>query len=50
MLQLVFNKASADTSGRAAVLAGVVLTDAQPVFSTFPPLHTFTSYHPSHPW
>ena len=43
-LQLVFTPASADISGRAAALFRVVLVDALPVFSTFPPLHTFSFY------
>jgi len=49
-LQLVFNEltaASADTSGRVRLLSSVLLADALPVFSTFPPLHTFSFYHPS---
>jgi len=49
-LQLVFKvvtAAAADTSGRVRLLSSAVLADALPVYSTFPPLHTFSFYHPS---
>jgi len=49
-LQLVFKvvtAAAADTSGRVRLLSNVLLADALPVFSTFPPLHTFSFYHHS---